>query len=243
MGFKEFFCSCLLGLLFGACDDAPAADFPGDLYFEIHSQDLAKVVERKGSLEKLSKFHCQVFWLEGKMKARAAGEGLSKQRAEALEDICSRKAFLVLPSSMKNYLAPFAKEGISAGWTIYKDSTGVLSINEVAVKENKEKLSIIEKRPSGTTRITYRYGVVKGERKIIEAEYSSYEGIQNIQTKNSLEYEQQEGFIFPTKLKAKTTQNLVRKDAGTYSRNFDEEYIFKNFHVNKSKAALFFSQQ
>lgn len=215
-----------------------------DIYFEIHNDDIKSLVERKISLKKFENFYCEVYWMKDHKEIVVKADDLEKQVKEKIKEMCQRKSEIVIPVSYERYLAPFEKAGQKSEWEIYKDSTGVNSVNEVWVKKTPLKESFIEKRPTGTTKLFYVYKKVDGMKLLKEVDVTSYEGTQNISTKTRIHYSRVDGkFLLPSKAQVASTQNLVKKGLGDYTRKLNETFYFKNYEINSSKALIFFSKR
>lgn len=213
-----------------------------DLYFEIHSDDIKSLLETKASLKKFEKFHCEVYWLKDRSKVVVKADNITKELKEIVEKACERKSSLARPFDLKDYLRPFEKKEKKNKWQVYVDDTGINKINEVWIKESKNELDIIEKRPIGTTKVNYKFTKKNSEKILKEVALTSYEGIQNVKTNTSLEYKSVGDFHLPSKLIMETEQNLSRKEIGDYTRKFTETFYFTNYKVNESKALMYFSQ-
>lgn len=214
-----------------------------DLYFEIHNDDLKTLIERKTSSKDIGEFSCQVYWTQERMEVVAIAGKLSEPLREILKRTCEKKSLIVIPFAIKEYLKPFERAESKGEWVIYKDATGINSINEIWVKDGFETSSIIEKRPIGTTRVTYHYATVNGTKALEKIVSTSYEGIQNVTTETKLTSQKFKEHTFPVKAEVSSTQNLVRKEMGDYTRDIDETFYFRNISVNESKALLFFSKK
>lgn len=214
-----------------------------DLSFKIRSDRLKNLFEKKGALKKLNKLHCDVYWLEGRLDVKAVADGMSPELEKVYEKVCRRKSFLALPFDLENYLSPFRKKESKGGWTVYTDAAGTRDINEIMLKTGKNRTLIVEKRPSGTTRLTYTFDKVHGARKVVRSEMSSYEGAQSVKTDTKIIYMKQNGFVLPAEATVSTVQELTRKDSDAYSRKFEENFTFSDYSINASKALLFFSQK
>lgn len=215
-----------------------------DLYFEIHSDELKELIERKASLKKFEKFYCSVYWIKGQKEVVVRADHLKDEIKKVLEEACQRKSFLVLPSAMEEYLSLFQKSEQKGEWSVYKDATGINPINEIWTKEAKLEQTVVEKRPTGSTKTVYTFVKRKNDRILTEVTRTSYEGVQNIKTRTKVHYHLVDGaFYLPKMAETSTTQNLVKKEMGQYTRKIEETYHFKNYKVNASKALIYFSKR
>lgn len=212
-----------------------------DLSFEIHNEKIKSIVETKGTLAKLDKLYCKVFWIKDKLAVEVIGK-VDKDISKIVLENCKRSGRFVVPMPLKEYLSPFKKVETKGGWDVYRDDTGVNQINEVLVKKSKNQTRIIEKRPTGTTKLKYIYKKFKGTKVLAQVEMSSYEGIQNVKTQTDLKYEKVSGHVLPVKATIDTTQNLVRKEVGDFTRKLIETVEFRNYSVNDSKALIYFNK-
>lgn len=214
-----------------------------DLYFEIHNDDLKSLFESKGSLNKFDKFYCEVYWSKGRFEVVARADELRNELKQILKMECERKSAFAIPDPKDKFLSEFKFVENKGGWAVYRDDKGTSDLNEVLYKKSKKEIVIIEKRPTGTTRITYSYGKAKGKEVLEKVLMTSYEGTQNVTTKTLLKYKKVGESVLPVQVTVSTVQNLVKKDMGAYSRNLDEVFYFKNYAVNESKALLYFSKK
>ncbi len=212
-----------------------------DLAFHVSSDKIKDVVEKKGALKKLDELYCKVFWIKDRFAVEVVGR-VDKEVKQIVAENCQRMGRLVVPVDIKNYLASFKKMETSGGWDVYRDDTGVSPINEILIKKTKNQMRLIEKRPTGTTKLKYIYKRVGGAKVLKKVEMSSYEGIQNVQTTSTLRYKKISGHLLPVKAVIDTTQNLVRKEVGDFTRKLIETVEFKNYSVNDSKALMYFNK-
>ncbi|MCO4755938.1 MAG: hypothetical protein KC478_15770, partial [Bacteriovoracaceae bacterium] len=103
--------------------------------------------------------------------------------------------------------------------------------------------TLIEKRSTGTTKIYYHYDQDNSQDELKKVEITSYEGIQNVKSSAIITRSIRDGYSLPTKMQIKSTQNLIKKGVGNYTRELSETFHFKNYQINKAKAVLYFSKK
>ena len=214
-----------------------------DLYFEIHSDELKSLVEENYALKKIGPLYCKVYWLKNRSEVVVVGKDLENPLRDTIKDACVRKSKLALPTALESYLEGFEKVKSSDGWVVYQDKTGLSDKNEILVKAQKSSTRLIEKRAIGTTKLHYYYRRFKKQKVLRKVEISSYEGIQNVQSTINIIGHGRNKFYLPKKVVVNTAQNLIKKGVGSYSRNLKENYYFKEYKINRSKAVLYFSRK
>ncbi|MBC77362.1 MAG: hypothetical protein CME64_15260 [Halobacteriovoraceae bacterium] len=215
-----------------------------DLYFEIHSDDLKSLVEENYKLKKLGGLYCKVYWTEGRNEVVVVTNDLADNNIKAsIKKACSRKAQLAIPNTLGQYLKGFKKIKSSDGWDTYQDTTGLSDKNEILVKRGASFTRLIVKKATGTTKLHYYYRQVKNHKILRKLKVSSYEGIQNVKSTINIVSHGKRNKYVPKKVVVNTSQNLIKKGVGSYSRSLKEIYHFKNYKINNSKAVLYFSKK
>lgn len=236
--FKPSFAIILCFLLSGI-----AFAKPKDIYFEIHNDALRSSLTSQKLIKKNDHFYCEVYWTPEQLSVVPVSKTGDSRVKDLLEKSCENKSRLIFPESINTYLKGFAKAGGSDGWDNYLDASGVDERNEILIKQSSSSTRLIEKRPTGTTRISYRYRRIRGRKRLDKATIISYEGIQNVTSDIKLKYKGYRGYYFPFLAKIDSSQNLVRKEIGDHSRKLTETVYFKNYQVNKGKAKNYFKNQ
>lgn len=206
-----------------------------DLYFEIHIKDLNLILDKKLTKTKLEPF-CKVYLYKNQSKVEISSKNLKVEKI--LTKLCEEKMKIVFGPSLEDYLLNFEFNEKNNDYNVYLDKTGVSEINEIWVNEQSNKLSIIEKRSIGTTRVSYTY-----KNKLIEkVEVSSFEGAQSIESKHQVIYGGEKNSTLPKEITSEYIQKLSKRDIGKFKRDFNETVFFKNYKIDKNVALNHFSK-
>lgn len=219
-----------------------------DLSFEIHTNELKSLVESKVTIGKLERLYTKAYWYKDTRDIEIiGGKELDTVARNEVYSVLKQKAVIVWGSSGKKWFEGYEFIKINSGWYIFKDVTGLKNISEFWIKVKKAKLQLIEKKATGSSRTTFQYKKTKWSKDklvLTNVERKIYEGIQNQHIKSELIYQLYDGvFWLPSELKVKTIQGLAFEDRNKVKREIEENYIFKNYKVNKGRAMDWLSKK
>ena len=206
-----------------------------DLYYEIHIDEIEKIIENKFSKTEERPF-CKVYSYRGKFAVEVEFE--NENLKNIIKEICEAKHRVIQGSVLDDLLLNFEFKEKYSQYNVYVDKTGVAEINEIWVSKNKSMTEIIEKRSIGTTRIKYKYQ----KSRLKEAIISSFEGSQSIESNHTFNYFKSNKSDKPDELVSKYTQKLSKRDIGEFKRSFNEKIMFRNYKVDKNIALNYFNK-
>jgi len=216
-----------------------------DLTFELHTNELENLINQKVLNEKIKKIHINYFWVKDKsdISIESTGE-LKKEVALSIKELFKKKLDIITGSNFQEYIKGYEVSETDKGWLKYIDPTGLKDITNISMKRNSRSILIIEKKSIGTTRTTYEFKKEKWSKSklvINKVIHKVYEGVQSTEVKTEIFYKQIKDYWLPSELKILTTQKVNKNENEDYSRQITEEFKFKNYQINKTKALQWFA--
>lgn len=207
-----------------------------DMYFEIHFEGYNEFIDKQMVTDKTDVF-CKVYVYMGDIKVEVNSKKKNKLLEKFTKKACLEKVGFIVEATIDDYLLNFEYRESKDNWRVYSDKTGVSDLNEIWIKDEVGKLSVVEKRSIGTSRYVYE----KENKKIKKINTSVFEGTQSIESEHNIIYE--EGNLFPTKIVSNYIQKLTKRDIGKFQRNFEEVVFFRNFKNDQNIALKYFTQE
>jgi hypothetical protein len=219
-----------------------------DISFEIEAKSIKDILEKKVLLKQFKSFKIKGYWY-------AKNRAIDLQTDESIPlDILLKtkqeigyKVDLVLGTDIKKWLVDYELTKTEGSWQTYEDLTGLQDTIEIRIKQKKNEVVIIEKKPTGTLKTKYSYSKLKWSKKLYvltNIERKVYEGVQSVITNTNIKYSLFDGvFWLPSLVTIKTIQKAKVKNTGDVERKLMEEVRFKSFKVNQSDAVKWFSKQ
>lgn len=219
-----------------------------DLAFEVDTATIKKILEKKVTLKKIDNFKVSSYWYEGSRTLNISSkEEIPLDILIKIKEVINSKVDFVLGTSFKKWLKEYELTKTSGSWQTYEDLTGLQDTIEINIKQNRNEVQIVEKKPTGTLRTKYIYEKTnwsKGLYVLMRIEKKVYEGIQNIETKSEVEYKKFDGvYWLPSKVVMRTVQKTKVKNSTEIERKLIDEVRFVNYRINQSEAVKWFSKQ
>jgi hypothetical protein len=118
------------------------------------------------------------------------------------------------------------------GWHKYRDKTGTEDYSDISLKYEKDILSLIQKKPTGTEYINFSFENDKYGKVLKSVEHKSFVGLQKFKTITTIEYGDNLKLRLPKKIKMITNQSLITNDTKTTKRKIAETYQFTDYIIN-----------
>ena len=222
-----------------------------DAYFEIHSDKLKTLVESKISLKVIEKIYFKLFWFNKKSFVEIVSDyKLDTNIEEEVKISLQHKIELIFDSPFSKFTEGYTYQGLKDGWHHWEDPTGLKDIGLVLIKKSKNKMTIVQKKPTGTVRVVYHLIETKWSKPkqvIDRVVYKAFEGIQSLNVNNKIDYHMIDGHWLPKTLTSETKQRLTQlssnKKDNSFEREIKESYHFKNYKINQAEALKFFSKR
>jgi len=219
-----------------------------DLKFKINANHIIDLISSKASTQKIKNLEITSYRYDGTKGISVKGiENVSQPIRNKVEELFLSKSNIVWGVDLKQWLSAhkFVKE--ENGWFTFVDDSGMLDAMKIKIKFQHKKLQIVEKRPTGTLKATYKFQSKKWSKNLLvlnSVKREIYEGIQSIIIENKIEYKEHGklGWL-PSRVTAKTVQRVVSGSTKKVQRMMEEEFIFFDYKVNQSFAKNWFSQR
>jgi hypothetical protein len=146
--------------------------------------------------------------------------------------ILKNKLNIVSGNVFSKYIKNYELVESINGWKKYKDSSGTQDYTEVSIKFSQDKLSLIQKKPTGTEYINYKFQNDKFGKVLVEVEHKAFVGLQKFKTITSIEYGEHLKLRLPSKIIMVTNQSLITTDVKTTKRKVEEIYLLEDYVIN-----------
>jgi hypothetical protein len=219
-----------------------------DVSFEVEANSVKEILESKVLLKKFETFKIKTYWYESNRAIDLiAKDAIPLDVLLKVKKEIKSKVDLVLGTQFNKWLSEYELTKTEGSWQTYEDLTGSQDTIEVKIKQKKNEITIIEKKPTGTLRTKYSYSKEPWSKKLYvltSIERKVYEGIQSVETSTYIKYALFDGvYWFPSKAIIKTVQKTKVKGSGDVERKLTEEVKFKSYKVNQSDAVKWFAKQ
>lgn len=214
----------------------------------MHSDSIEELIQTKVTLKNSNLPDINVYWMDGSIALDIPSkEKIPMDILLMIKKEIGLKLNVLWGMSDEQWLANYQMTSSGKNWDVYEDLTGLKDIIEIKVKNTKNELTIIEKKPTGTLKTKYQYGSKVWSKKLLvlnKVDKSVYEGIQSVKTLTNIEYAKVDGvFWLPVKITTRTKQKTRSNSSKEYIRELSEKIKLYDFKINKSEAVKWFSQQ
>lgn len=207
-----------------------------EMSFDVSSESINELVTTKFALDEKVLIVASVNWEDGEdFEVKISNiEKLPSRIQKYITEIYTARIQIVLGGSFMNWVKGYKEHKRKKGVITYQDPTGLLDKSEITFQESSARLSVVEKKPIGTTRTWYFYKRMKWSRglKVLDrVSRSVYEGSRAIRSESTLSYKKQSGFWMPKTLTTKTTQGVSMNSKNSVERLITEVFEFTNFKI------------
>lgn len=218
-----------------------------DIHFSIKTNQLKELLKTKINQKIQGPLVAKIYkYKDSKELEIPIYSKVPKSINNTLRNLLLLKADIVLGSSLDLWFAGHSFVQEQGGWFTYKDESGILDEMEVKIKFLNKTLNIIQKRPTGTLKASYKFSIKKWSKKLLvldSIKRELYEGNQSVIINNTIIYKSY-GSIgwLPANLKVVTMQRVNSESEKLVERRVEEDFIFTDFKINQDVAKNWFSK-
>jgi hypothetical protein len=207
-----------------------------ELSFDVASESINELITTKFALDKKISITASVSWEDDEdLKVAITNlEKLPSRIQKFVKDIFTARVQIVLGGNFEQWVKGYKEHSRKKGVVSYQDPTGLLDRSEITFQESTARLSVIEKKPIGTTRTWYYYKRMNWSRglKVLDrVSRSVYEGSRAIRSESTLSYKKHGDHWMPKTLTTETTQGVSMNSKDSVERLITEVFEFTNFKI------------